>query len=185
MLHDNELRHKVGLARDGDKEAEQEVFEYLRVRFIILAQRRISVDAAEDIAHEACLTVFEKFHSVPTDIEFLAWAYKILRNKIGSHMRNTKSRNKFEYSSGSIEDIVGRKTTEENHDLRLSLIACLEKMAARYPQYIRIINLSNQGYTSDEICRKLAIKPNYLYVLTHRCRGWLFSCIFGDENNDD
>ncbi|MEZ5359801.1 MAG: RNA polymerase sigma factor [Candidatus Zixiibacteriota bacterium] len=185
MLQDRELQVFVERARHGDTEAEHRVFEYLRVRFIILAQKRISRDMAEDIAHEACITVFEKFHNTPSDVEFLAWAYKILRNKIGSHMRSSKYKKSIEYSSEGIEEIIGRKSTEENFEFRLILKGCLRKMADQYPNYIRILNLSNQGYTSVEICEKLGIKPNYMYVMLHRCRGWLFNCIFGNETKNE
>ena len=185
MLQHKELRREVELAKQGNKVAEQKIFEYLRVRFILLAQRRIDGEVAEDIAHEACLTVFEKYQDSPSDVEFLAWAHQILRNKIGSHLRNTNYRNGIVHSSDCIEDIIDRKTSNENHEFRMTIIACLRKMAVSFPQYIRILNLSNQGYGAEEICRKLGIKPNYFYVLLHRCRGWLFNCIFDDEKKHE
>ncbi len=183
MIHHSELHNAIRLAKQGDKGAEHDIFEYLRVRFIILAKKRMSGDMAEDIAHEACLTVFEKFQSIPADVEFLAWAYKILRNKIGSHMRKSSFRGKILFSSDAIEDIIGTRNLKEDHDFRLTLMACLRKLSKQYPKYIRIINLSNQGYTADEICKKLKIRPNYFYVLLHRCRSWLYTCIFAKESD--
>ena len=39
-------------ARSGDEKAEQELFQYLFVRFRTLAERRIGKGEAEDIAQE-------------------------------------------------------------------------------------------------------------------------------------
>ncbi len=171
-----ELQQEFAKAKNGDKSAEEILFQFLRVRFTIIAKNRIWNDNYEDIVHDACTTVIEKYKDLPQDIEFEAWAYKVLRNKIGNYIRATNLRNKTIKFVGDIET---QFPACENPEYRSVLIRCLEKLSKAYPKYIRVLNMVNYGYTSEEICKELEISKSNLYVILHRCRRLLSECVFG------
>ena len=77
----------------GDKEAEKELFQYLFVRFKLFAkQKGRGVQDAEDIAQEACVTILEKYKSQSFTAGFEAWAYGVLRMKIGNFLQKKAAR---------------------------------------------------------------------------------------------
>ncbi|MCK5126278.1 MAG: sigma-70 family RNA polymerase sigma factor [candidate division Zixibacteria bacterium] len=174
------MRQILAKAISGDKSAEEELFKYLRVRFTIIAQQRLRDDSFEDIAQDACVTVVEKYKDLSPNIEFEAWAYKILRNKIGSHLRDLSVRNRAVKIMDNIDNIY---PTQENPEARRILIRCLEKLAKVYPRYIRVLSLVNYGYSTEEICDQLKVSSNNFYVILHRCRGLLSDCVYGRKVN--
>jgi len=117
-MNNTTLRGVLARAQSGDKESEEKLFQHLRVRFTVIAKQRLKEDYAEDIAHEACLTVLSKYKGLSSEVIFEPWAYKVLRNKIGSFMRDSKTRNgKLSYSD-NIESLVSQNYVEDNIELK-------------------------------------------------------------------
>ena len=85
----DELLAKV---KAGDQAAEKQIFQILHVRFRLLAKRRVrGEESAKDIAQDACATVLEKYKTEEFTISFEAWAYGVLRMKIGNHFQRLKA----------------------------------------------------------------------------------------------
>jgi len=168
-------------ARRGDKSAEEELFRYLRVRFALLAKRRLGKEHAEDIAHDACLTVLEKYQSLSETTDFLAWAYKVLRNKIGNFLRVNQSRKKGQNPSDKTGIDPQSIAIEVDSDLKGQLIICLKRFAEIHPEHARALDLLLKGYPIEEITRELDISSNNLYVMLHRGRKWLHDCMFSEK----
>ena len=164
-------------ARQGDSRAEQSLFEYLRVRFVYLAKRRIGEGDAEDIAQEACITVLEKYKSGTQPDTFEAWAYGVLRRKIGNYLQSRAVRQRTLVNGEDIESMAGSSSREADPTLRRQLIDCLRGMVKAHPRYARVLNMVYQGYQTDEICRRLHVTPNHLYVLLNRSRKVLDECL--------
>jgi RNA polymerase sigma factor (sigma-70 family) len=164
-------------ARAGDRTAEQEMFEYLLARFTYLAQRRISAEEARDVAQDACVTVLEKYRTEAPQDRFLAWAYEVLRNKIGNYYQHQKVQKKV--MADLPPDSPARLPDRAEADLetRLKLILCLKRLVKAYPRFARILNLIYQGYTTDEICQRLRLTANNLYVSLTRSRKILNNCL--------
>ncbi len=168
-------------AQNGDKNAEDKIFQYLFVRFCYLAKQRVGEGACEDIAQEACLTVLEKYHSLAASVEFEAWAYKVLRNKIGNYYQKLTSEANY--------IVVDDKTVEYAHPkdanprLRVRILDCLKNVYKVNPRYHRILQLVSEGYKTDEICRELNVNPNNLYVLLNRSRKLLKDCLKHKDKN--
>ena len=179
-----DVKNLLSQAKRGDKTAEGDLFGYLHVRFSIVAQRRLGVQDAEDIVNETCITVLEKYKTLAPDTEFEPWAYRVLRNKIGCHLRDQSVRNQAVETTGRIEEYEDRIVSSVDPDARMALIRCLRKLSRVYPRYARAINLVNQGYSTGEICRRLELKRNNLYVLLYRCRSWLNACLENGMKND-
>jgi RNA polymerase sigma factor (sigma-70 family) len=167
----------IDLARGGDRAAEDELFQFLHVRFLCIAKRRIGEKDAEDLAQDACLTVLQKYKSLPDNEHLEAWAYNILRNKIGNYLQGRL----LKPHSGVTGKLSGYplepQAKQSDPMLRSVLTGCLRKLYRVYPRYARAINLSHQGYGTVEICRRMAITPNHLYVMLNRCRKMLRECI--------
>lgn len=162
-------------ARKGDKNAEIKLFEYLGVRFSYLAKQRVGEGACEDIVQDACLTVLQKYLSLEDTVEFEAWAYKVLRNKIGNYYQKLAQESAYIVKSGDVLEYQQRNDINEN--LRLQIENCLQKINKVNPRYYRILKLVSEGYKTNEIAEKLHVKPNNLYVILNRSRNMLKDCL--------
>ncbi|UCC43318.1 MAG: sigma-70 family RNA polymerase sigma factor, partial [Candidatus Zixiibacteriota bacterium] len=119
------MQHLVIKAKQGDKAAERQLFESLSVRFVLLAKRRIGEEHCKDIAQEACITILEKLKTEAPEENFEAWAYKVLRNKIGNYLQSQNLRKKTMLQSEHIEDLDRPSTGEVDPVLRRRLLDCL------------------------------------------------------------
>lgn len=161
----------------GDKSAEDQLFQYLFVRFRFFAKRITQIDEeAEDLAQEACMTVLKKYKTVTFDEGFEAWAYGVLRMKIGNYLQSKATRNKRVVSEHIIDE-MREPSPPIDHDLRKRLIECLRKIVKVNRRYARLLNLTYQGYKTDEICAKLKLNRNNLYVTLNRGRAMLRACL--------
>lgn len=166
-------------AKQGDKAAEAQIIEYLRVRFVLLAKRRIGEENCEDIAQEACITVLEKLKTESPDDMFEAWAYRVLRNKIGNYLQSTNLRQKKMVSTEQIDYLERPATEQVDPVFKRRLIDCLKKLIKSNRRYARVLNFAHQGYDTEEICRRMDMKSNHLYVMLNRSRKMLSDCLDG------
>lgn len=164
-------------AKSGDFRAEQELFRNLYVRFLTLAKRRIGEGEAKDIAQDACLTVLQKYKTETFTKGFGAWAYGVLRMKIGNYMQGLMEKQKGFVEPRESDAPFQVPTPEPLYDLKRELIECLQKMAARNRRHIQVISLFYQGYKTSEISDRLRIKPGNLHTLLHRVRQLLRLCL--------
>lgn len=164
-------------AKEGDEKAENDLFQYLFVRFKTLAKRRIRGEAAEDIAQEACLTVLKKYKTETFTKGFETWAYGVLRMKIGNYLQGRRFKQKRFVPEPEIQQTTKIASPEPDYILKKVLIDCLKKIMKRNPRYARVLNLVHQGYKTDEICQRLQIRPNNFYVILSRGRRMLRTCL--------
>ncbi|MCP4582279.1 MAG: RNA polymerase sigma factor [candidate division Zixibacteria bacterium] len=168
----------VAQALGGDKAAEAELIRYLRVRFKSLAERYIrDGESAEDIAQEACLTILEKYKSQKFKKGFDAWAYKVLRNKIGNHLSTQSVRQKYISSEANPDRTHILSFSQPDSALKTRIRDCMKKIIRKNPRYARVLNMMYQGYKTTEVCLKLKITSNNLYVTLKRSRMMMKTCI--------
>jgi len=177
------LQYLVTRTLQGDKNAESDLFRRLLVRFTYLAKRRIGREDAEDLAQDACTTVLEKLTDNIRAEEFSSWALGILRNKIGNFLRRKARRGELTIDSFEI-DFFTPLYEPINPLLERQIVDCLKKMRIDKSRYARILNLVHQGYQTEEICKRMDIKPNYFYVLLKRSREMLNRCLDGSEGEE-
>jgi len=78
-------------ARQGDREAENHLFDRLNARILALAKRRVrDEEAARDIAQETMRTVFEKYRSANLPRGLLPWVFVVLRHKVGNYLKRSR-----------------------------------------------------------------------------------------------
>lgn len=164
-------------AMGGDKKAENEIFQKLSVSFRLIAGHKIKDrNIAEEIAQKACITVLEKYKNESFSVSFEAWAYGVLR----MHMRNYFSSHTASKARIIPQDDLDIKVHSDHpveSDLEERLLTCLGKILRTNLNYARALNLVYQGYKTEEICDKLNINRDYLYVILNRARAMLLSCL--------
>lgn len=167
-------------AGQGDKAAEAELIEYLSVRFAYLAKRRVRGEDAIDIAQEACLTVLQKYREDAPRDHPEAWAYTILRNKIGNYYQKTAGRPTESFDTTGADGGAGMSAPTVDPEAIRKLRSCLRKLVRAHPRYARVLNLAYQGYTSNEISRRLGIRTSNFYMMLNRGRSRLRQCMKGE-----
>ena len=165
-------------ARAGESSAEEEIFKLLFERFTLFVKRRIGeTSEAEDLAQEACMTVLQKYKTEQFTISFEAWAYGVLKMKIGNYLQS--ARIKRPHSELDKQPPGHPQTTVQAGDptLRRQLLDCLKKLTRKNLLYARVVNLIQQGYQTSEITCRLSIQPNYMYTILNRGRSLLRNCL--------
>ena len=162
-------------ARNGDRQAEQEIFTKLLVRFRYLAKRRIGEADSEDIAQEACVTVLEKYKTESITVGFAPWAFGVLKMKIGNHLQRSKRRRDKEAAFD--ESLHSKGPGPAAPNFRRHLIECITEVSRSFPRYARILNLNHLGFRTAEICDRLNITDNHYYVSLNRGRAILKECL--------
>lgn len=170
----NDLYRK---AINAGEKAEEHLFSHLSVRFSVITHLKIGNECdAEELVQEALMTIAREYKSIEFEKSFSAWAYKVLDNKIltyiGSKKRQTTGANKFPLPDAGI-----RNGSNPDHDLRIRIKACLDKVKAANKRYARILVLRYQGYSAEEICDKFKITSKNLYMILSRARVLLKRCI--------
>ena len=119
----------LGQALKGDKSAEKQIYEFLFIRFTAIAKRRIMEEQdAEDLAQEACVTVFQKYKHENFTKGFMAWAYGVLRMKIGNYLQKRQVRENTFAADFQTDRDSRLSSPAEDYELRLSLVDCMKRI---------------------------------------------------------
>ena len=169
----NSLQDK---ARRGDQTAENQLFDYLRARFSLLARRKlVDREDAEEIVQEALGTIFEKYRQVDFEVSFAAWAYKVLENKILGLYRTQHRRRAHEEKLAHLRANPAQESPES--DLEARLLDCLRRLNKVNRRHARVLVFKYQGYSVTEICDRLGLTRTNLYTLLSRARSLLEFCL--------
>lgn len=166
-------------ARQGDKAAMERLMGLLTVSFRLIAQHRVWAEQeAEEVVQDALTTIVTRFREVEIETSFGGWAYGVLQNKILELTRKKATRRRLD------EQIQREELTDTaaaDPGLVRALIDCFHKIHRANSRHARILNLHYQGYTTAEICRRLGIGENNLYVQLSRARRALEICLGKDD----
>ncbi len=169
----NEL-YKAAL--EGKPDAEERLYRQLTVSFRLFAQHRIWHKAdSEEIVQDTLVTIISKYKSLRIDSSFSGWSYKVLNNKILDYVKtkrlHAEKLNQYAGDSGN------KESWQPDPDLLAQLKNCFTKIHSRHDKHARVLNLHYQGFTTKEICDKMEISPNHLYVILSRARKMLELCL--------
>lgn len=164
----------VEAALAGDSAAERRLFQNLTVRFRLIAKRYAVETDAEDLAQEACMTIHEKYRTEKFSKSFHAWAHGVLRMKIGNYLQHKKTVVQREIA---LEGPIGATDSSANVQTKRHLLECLKNLLREKPRYARVLNLSHQGYTTEQICERIQMTANHYYVSLNRSRSLLRVCL--------
>lgn len=174
-MREDELQKLIVRMRQGDRAAEERVFQDLLVRFRAIAQRRLWDDeVAEDAAQDACLTVCQKLREGSTPDHFLPWVHTILRYKIGDRLKEReRQRRMLNEKRATSTGQVHRGDSA----LRRQLLDCLKKLVQANQRYARVLAMAFQGIKADTASRKMQVNRNNYYVILNRARDTLRACL--------
>lgn len=164
----------------GDQAARKQLYEQLYVSFRILARHRVADwNDAEEVVQAAMVKVSSKLDQLTEAERFSAWAHAILKHEIIDHYRTVRSRRNREVE---LEDSsMSHSQDPDDRQLKAKLKECLKKLNAVFGKHARILNLRYQGYSTSEICNRMQLTPNNLYVMLNRARAMLKNCLESGE----
>lgn len=166
--------YKIAL---GGKQADEErLFDSLSVIFRLIVHQKVqNREDAKEIIQESLLMIAKNYRKTKFKVSFSAWAYKILKNEIARYYKN-KVRRGVTTDESSLESDT-EFSWNPDPMLEPRLLECLKEICKSNKRYARILNLKYQGYESSDICRKLGITANNLYVIVLRGRSMLKHCL--------
>lgn len=165
-------------AQQGDKTAENRLFQNLFERFRLAAGYRIrNKEETEEVCQNAMKTIIEKYREIDFEGGFAAWAYKVLDNKVRKSFELRERKRRRETELPDDRDDILPASDDCTSDLRRKLLECLKEINRVNSRFARVIVLQFQGFKVDEICKKMKITRNNLYVLLSRSRSLLKQCL--------
>ncbi len=171
-----DINHILQAAIDGDSSAEQELFAHLSVRFELFLRHRFrNEEERKDIAQEACLTVLKKYKTEVFSKGFEVWAHGVLKIIILRHFEKMKQNRDRDLP---LNESMQASTMDKNYkETEQNLLLCLKKIKDHNLRYARVLNYIYQGYSTEELCRRMSCSRNNLYVIINRGRSLLLECM--------
>jgi RNA polymerase sigma factor (sigma-70 family) len=170
------INNLFDLARAGSTSAEQQLFSLLRDRFVYLARHRIwDPVIAEEVVQSAMLVVCREYKALNVTVSFVAWAQKVLDNRIKDQIRARRREDRWISPASGFESDWA--ASEDAVSLKIQLLHCLEKIGKANRRYARVLNLRHMGYETKETCERMAVSEGSLYTLLHRSRAMLLKCL--------
>lgn len=150
---------------------------------------------AEDLVQETFLAGLKSASGFKGDASERTWLISILKRKIIDHYRRSNSRKgkaevKINFSQDGEQEgdwleeraaDKGRINIEDqmqNEELGMAIEECISKLPEKQARVFRMKTI--QGMETEDICKELNITPSNLWVIIHRARTTLMSCL---ENN--
>ena len=163
-------------ARRGDKSLEKQLFDKLSVRFHLFLNHRVnSNEDIEDIIQTALLKIAREYKDIEITRSFSAWAYKVLVNVYLNYYKKRQTRRGKQVMLLDYDAVSGGWTPDPHFEK--VLIDCLRKISTGNNRYARILNFFYQGFSTEEVCRKLKISSANAYVILARARSLLKTCL--------
>lgn len=158
-----------------DKNSREQLFQFLAESFrLFILQRIKNREDAEDVVQNALAIISDQFERIEITTSFAAWAYSILKNQIMSYY---KSRQLPKNLNVGIPDDYSDNYSKSDLNLKRKLAECLKRINAVNKSHVRILNLHFQGYSTQEICRKLKLSAGNFYTSLYRARAMLRKCL--------
>ena len=151
------------------------------------------VSAAEDAVQETLLAAFRSRDRFTGDYPIRAWLLGILRHKIVDHIRKS-------FREIPVADLQDAETEydwhvklfgvprEKPHPWRFDPRSAFEQKeflavftdclnGLKQQQHAAFVLKELEGQSTEEICNELKVTPNHLWVILHRARGQLKTCL--------
>jgi RNA polymerase sigma factor (sigma-70 family) len=171
-----DLDHLYRKAFQGDRAAEEQLFQMLSVMFKMFIRRRgVGNEDLEDIVQSALAKTASSYRRDKMKTNFAAWAQTVAKSQFIDFCRSESSRQRKLVELPDFD----QHPNQIKHDPTLirRLKDCLRKLHMANPLHARIVNLHYQGYTTEEVCDQLKITANYRRVALCRARAMLRACL--------
>lgn len=162
--------------KNGETAHESDLFSSLSERFHYFLQYKVTdSEDREDLVQEVLKAIAAKYLTVELEGKFSSWVYGVLEKQLLYYYRTRANQQK---KQTAIEETgTGDESVGLDPHLKLSLERCFKKLCGANRRYARILNLSYNGYRIDEVCRRLKMTKNNVYIVLSRGRALLKNCL--------
>jgi RNA polymerase sigma-70 factor (TIGR02943 family) len=173
--------------------AEKWVSDYSDMLFRFAALRVNDKETARDLVQETFLAAWRNYEKFKGEISEKNWLFTILKNKIIDHYRKASTRLTQQMPEGNDNDNffddtqhfaasqipnawgIDYNQTIERKEFYEVLAKCKQKL--KDLQGVAFTMKYLDGIESEEICKALDITPSNYWVLIHRAKIQLRSCL--------
>ncbi len=178
----------------SEEDAEDWVDKYFTQMYRFALTRVKDQDVAEEVVQETFLAAWKSKESFSGRSTEKSWLFGILKHKILDYFRQVKKRGEIEFGDPgeweSAENLfqanglwktppsswgINPEEAAQNVQLLEALNQCVENLSDRFKSLFLLKEMD--GLTADEICDQLEIKPANLWVMMHRIRSRLKTCL--------
>ena len=190
--------NSITFARDSKTMAENVlnpdnwIDSYADYLFNYAVARVSDAEIAKDLVQETFFAGLKSAKNYKGDAAERTWLVAILKRKVIDHYRKINSNKgkaevRINYSSSSdsegdwLEEQVAdpfsklENSPMENQELGLAIQGCIAKLPEKQATVFKMKTI--QGISTEDICNELGINPSNLWVMIHRSRTALMSCL--------
>jgi len=178
----------------NEQQATEWVNQYADILYNYVVQRVKDIHIAKDLVQDTFLSAWKNIENYTGEASVKTWLFTILKNKIIDHYRKSSYRLTADLSETEADEFkffdgaehwketayplnwgTNQQTTLETKEFYLILTNCKKKL--KQIQEI-VFNLKYMDdYSSEEICKELNITASNYWVLIHRAKVQLRSCL--------
>lgn len=168
------------------------VDQYADYLFNYAVSRVSDAEIAKDLVQETFFAGLKSAKNYKGTAAERTWLIAILKRKVIDHYRKINSKKgkaevRMNYSSQNdtdgdwLEEQVAdplsilENDEIENEELGLAIQECISKLPKK--QSLVFTMKTIQGMSTEDICKELGINPSNLWVMIHRSRTALMSCL--------
>jgi len=177
-LEDKEVRQLVEQAKRGDAEAMARLCEHLYPLVLQYARCNVGSDIAEDIANDVFLRVVRSLHAQRGS--FLAWMYRIARNRIADHARARAVRSRFAHEKTANPDAIDHDDPAKQTQRRVDIEDAIRALTDEQREFVILKFM--QGLSNAEISEIMDKRVEALRALQFRALKSLRSFLARDES---
>ena len=160
----------VALAAQGDTQAFERVYHAHLGRVFNLARRMAGPEAADEVAQDVFVRVWQKLHTFRGESSFSTWLHRLAVNVIVERFRALgTARDRFlADSEETLDRLPGSGLAPLRYDSRIDLDAALKRL----PPGARTVFVLHdvEGYRHDEIGKILGVSVGTSKSQLHRAR---------------
>jgi len=123
------------------------------------------------------MVIVNQYRKIEISTSFAAWAYKVLDNRVLAYIQRKKRETGRTESLDETDGSLAAVGNDIDPTIKEQLMRCLKKIGAVNKRYMRIINLHQLGYRTDEVCDRMNLKSGTFYSILSRARVMLEKCL--------
>jgi len=165
------LARLLARAQQGQPEAREDIFFFLRARFLALAKHRLVREDAEDVVQETLIVVHDHFSEFKTVEGLLAFTNEVMRNKIGNFYRKRDRQKRYHITWGAVPELVYYLEGElDAAELDRILRKAIDQLGEKSPICRAILLGLREGLSAGELSRWLRLSRSQIDDRVFRCR---------------
>lgn len=154
ILLDEEL---YALVTQNHRSAFNTIYNRYKSAMLMYAAKRVSLPIAEDLVHDVFMRIWNNRHEIEINEKFIGYLFKALRNIIIDYMSKDANAQQYLNSISRFAETFSYERTDDKIREELFIASLFNLLEGFNPEYIEILKLRMEGYSNDEIAKKLNI----------------------------